>query len=306
MSELDGPPEPSTTGQESASNRPVVVTTQQEVRDAADAARAAGHTVGLVPTMGYLHDGHASLMAKAGTECSYVVATIFVNPLQFAAGEDLDSYPRDVAADTELAASHGVDLLFVPDTDEMYRTEPLTTVSVRGPITEQFEGATRTTHFAGVATVVSKLFNIVGPCRGYFGEKDYQQLRLLKKMVEDLSIPVVVVGCPIVREADGLAMSSRNAYLTEPQRATAPVVNRALRAGVEAIDHGERSAEAVRHLMAEMVRAEPLAELDYIDVVRADDLAAIDPLEGELRLLAAVKIGIPRLIDNVGVTTPAG
>ena len=285
-------------------DRPQIVTTQQALRQATEAARAAGHTVGLVPTMGYLHDGHASLMSAASRDCSFVVASIFVNPLQFAADEDHDSYPRDVAADIALAARHGVDLLFVPDTEEMYRTEPLTTVSVRGPITEQFEGVSRPTHFAGVATVVSKLFNITGPCRGYFGEKDYQQLRLLQQLVEDLSIPAEVVGCPIVRETDGLAMSSRNAYLTEPQRTAAPVLNRALMAGVAAIEQGERCAQAVRDLMAEVVDAEPLADLDYIDVVRADDMESIDPLEGELRLLTAAKIGIPRLLDNVAAVVP--
>ncbi len=284
---------------------PRVVTTQADFRAATDAARAAGHTVGLVPTMGYLHDGHASLMRAAAAECDFVVATIFVNPLQFAADEDLDSYPTDIAADTALAKAQGVKLLFIPDTDEMYRQPPVTAVTISGTITSGFEGGSRPTHFSGVATVVAKLFSLTGPCRAYFGEKDYQQLIMIRTMVEDLSIPVEVVGCPIVREHDGLAMSSRNSYLTESQRAAAPVVNRALRAGVAAIEAGERSADAVRALMAELVNAEPEANLDYIDVARAHDLEPIDPLSGELRLLAAVKIGIPRLIDNLGTTIPA-
>jgi len=286
----------------SATSDPVIVDTQAAVRAAADAARADGKIVGLVPTMGYLHAGHASLMDAAGAECDFVLATIFVNPLQFAADEDLDSYPTDIAADTALARDHGVDLLFIPGQHEMYRQPPLTSVALSGPITSGFEGASRPTHFSGVATVVAKLFGLIGPCRAYFGEKDYQQLVMVRRMAEDLSFPVDVVGCPIVREADGLAMSSRNSYLTESQRAAAPVVNRALKVGVAAIENGERSPDVVRALMADVVNAEPEADLDYIDVANAADLGAIDPLAGELRLLAAVKIGIPRLIDNLGVT----
>ncbi len=284
------------------------VATIAELRSMLDAERAAGRTIGFVPTMGYLHDGHASLMRAARAETDVVVTSIFVNPLQFAANEDLGSYPRDLERDSQLAADAGVDLVFVPATDEMYPDgHPIaTTVSVAGA-SEGFEGASRPTHFAGVATVVAKLFSIVGPCRSYFGEKDFQQLAVVRRMVADLSMPVEVVGCETVREADGLAMSSRNAYLTDDERASAPVVHRALRAGVAAILAGETDPAEVRSLMARIVAAEPLGELDYADVVDAASLAVPSTLgpgapHGDLRLLAAVRFGSARLIDNVGVT----
>jgi pantoate--beta-alanine ligase len=263
--------------------------------------RAAGRTVGFVPTMGYLHDGHASLMRAARADTDVVVASVFVNPLQFGVGEDLDDYPRDPARDAEVAAGSGVDLLFTPAGDEMYRRPVLTTVSV-AQVSEGLEGATRPTHFAGVATVVAKLFAIVGPCRAYFGAKDFQQVAVVRRMVHDLSFPVEVVACPTRREPDGLAMSSRNVYLTPDERAAAPVLYTALRAGAAAIGAGERDPAAVRDLMAGIIEAEPLAELDYAAVVDADSFTVPDPLAGTLRLLAAVRFGRARLIDNVGVT----
>jgi pantoate--beta-alanine ligase len=280
------------------------VGTIAELRSQLDGERALGRTVGFVATMGYLHDGHASLMRQARAETDVVVASIFVNPLQFGAGEDLDAYPRDLDRDTRLAEAAGVDLLFVPGSDEMYPTPVLTTVSVAG-LSEPLEGATRPTHFAGVATVVAKLFAIVGPCRAYFGEKDFQQLAVVRRMVRDLSFPVEVVGCPTARELDGLALSSRNAYLTGEEREAAPVVYRALRAGVASILAGEDDPAAVRSLMAQIIEAEPLARLDYAEVVDADSFGVPDPLGGNLRLLAAVRFGRARLIDNVGVTIPA-
>lgn len=282
------------------------VTTVAEVRAATHAARCAGRTVGLVPTMGYLHDGHVSLMTAAAAENDLVVATIFVNPLQFAADEDLSTYPRDLAGDTAKAAGAGVHLLFVPDDGEMYPAEPVTNVVV-STITEHMEGASRPTHFGGVATVVTKLFSIVGECSAYFGEKDFQQLAMVRTMVRDLSMPVNIVGCPIVREPDRLAMSSRNAYLEPSEREAAPVVNRLLRAGAEAIEAGERDPHRVREVMAGVAAAEPLAQLDYAEVVRADNLAPVTTaaeMQGELRLITAVKIGIPRLLDNIGVVVP--
>jgi pantoate--beta-alanine ligase len=263
--------------------------------------RAAGRTVGFVPTMGYLHDGHASLMRAARADTDVVVASVFVNPLQFGVGEDLDDYPRDPARDAEVAAGSGVDLLFTPPGDEMYPRPVLTTVSV-AQVSEGLEGATRPTHFAGVATVVAKLFAIVGPCRAYFGAKDFQQVAVVRRMVHDLSFPVEVVACPTRREPDGLAMSSRNVYLTPDERAAAPVLYTALRAGAAAIGAGERDPAAVRDLMAGIIEAEPLAELDYAAVVDADSFTVPDPLAGTLRLLAAVRFGRARLIDNVGVT----
>ena len=277
------------------------VTTIAAARAELDAARAAGRTVGFVPTMGYLHDGHASLMRQARGETDLVVASIFVNPLQFGAGEDLDAYPRDLDRDTALSAAAGVDLLFTPTAVEMYPTPVLTTVHV-AQVSAPLEGASRPTHFAGVATVVAKLFSIVGPCRAYFGAKDFQQVAVVRRMVHDLSMPVEVVACPTRREADGLAMSSRNVYLSADERTAAPLLYRALRAGAAAIGAGERDPAAVRSLMAQIIEAEPLAGLDYTAVVDADSFTVPEPLVGNLRLLAAVRFGRARLIDNVGVT----
>jgi pantoate--beta-alanine ligase len=275
------------------------VTTIADLRERLDRARAAGHSVGFVPTMGYLHAGHASLMAAARAEADVVVASIFVNPLQFGAGEDLDAYPRDLAADTAMAEAEGVDLLFVPALAEMYPDGPvLTTVSV-AEVSAPLEGRSRPTHFAGVATVVAKLFAIVGPCRAYFGEKDFQQVAVVRRMVRDLSFSVEVVACPTAREPDGLAMSSRNAYLTAEERAAAPVVHAALLVGRLAIDAGERDPASVHALMADLIQAEPLAELDYAEVVDAGTFQVVDPLAGQLRLLAAVRFGKARLIDNL-------
>ena len=239
--------------------------------------------------------------APPGEVDDVVVASIFVNPLQFGAGEDLDAYPRDLARDTALATEAGVDVLFTPPVEEMYPRPVLTTVSV-AQVSERFEGATRPTHFAGVATVVAKLFAIVGPCRAYFGAKDWQQIAVVRRMAADLSLPVEVVACPTRRELDGLAMSSRNVYLTPEEREAAPVVHTALRAGVASITAGERDPAAVRDLMAGIIRAEPLAELDYAEVVDAESFSVPEPLTGNLRLLAAVRFGRARLIDNVGVT----
>jgi pantoate--beta-alanine ligase len=272
-----------------------------ELRAILDGRRAEGRTVGFVPTMGYLHDGHASLMRAARAADDVVVTSIFVNPLQFGAGEDLDAYPRDLARDTALSEGAGVDLLFTPSVEEMYPRPVLTTVSV-AEVSAPLEGASRPTHFAGVATVVAKLFAIVGPCRAYFGAKDFQQVAVIRRMVADLSIPVEVVACPTLREPDGLAMSSRNVYLTPDERAAAPVVYTALRSGAAAIAAGERDPATVRALMASIIEAEPLARLDYAEVVDADSFTVPEPLSGNLRLLAAVRIGRARLIDNVGVT----
>jgi pantoate--beta-alanine ligase len=279
---------------------PLTVPTIDALRAALDGHRAAGRTVGFVPTMGFLHEGHASLMDAARSATDVVVTSIFVNPLQFGPTEDLDAYPRDLSADTALAERCGVDLLFVPATAEMYPSPMRTTVSVSG-VSEPLEGRTRPTHFDGVATVVAKLFSIVGPCRAFFGEKDFQQLAVVRRMVHDLSLPIDVVGCPTVREPDGLAMSSRNAYLTPAERAAAPVVHAALQAGRAAVLAGERDAARVRQVMADVIGAEPLAELDYAEVVDVATFEERDPLVGSLRLLAAVRFGRARLIDNLGV-----
>ena len=268
-------------------------------REALDTERHAGRAVGLVPTMGYLHDGHRSLMDAAVVANGVAALTIFVNPLQFAPTEDLSTYPRDLQRDLAMARSAGIDHVFTPDVAEMYPEAIATTVSVAG-VSSALEGASRPTHFDGVATVVAKLFAIAGPCRAYFGEKDFQQLAVVRKMTSDLSLPVAVVGCPTVRESDGLAMSSRNVYLNDAERAAAPVLHRALRAGREAIEQGVRDAAAVRAVMAEVIAAEPLARLDYAEVVDAATFVVPAPLAGTLRLLVAVRFAKARLIDNIG------
>ncbi|HXH56151.1 MAG TPA: pantoate--beta-alanine ligase [Iamia sp.] len=280
------------------------MTTIAEVRAFAEEARAGGGAVGFVPTMGYLHEGHASLMAAARAECDRVVASVFVNPLQFGAGEDLGAYPRDIERDTALAAAAGVDLLFVPGAAEMYPGAVVTSVRV-AEITDRFEGATRPGHFAGVATVVAKLFAIVGPCSAYFGEKDWQQVCVVRRMAADLSLPVRVVACPTSREPDGLARSSRNVYLTDDERSAAPVLRRALQAGADLVAAGVRDAARVEARVAEAVATEPLVVLDYVAAVSADTLAPLDPLVGEIRLLVAARVGRPRLLDNIGLTVPA-
>ncbi len=296
--------------------RPVLVETIEEIRAVLDEHRGAGRTIGFTPTMGYLHDGHGSLMRAAAAESDTVVASIFVNPLQFAADEDLDSYPRDLDHDRQLAAANGVDLLFTPTVDEMYPGGPvLTSVSV-ADLSERWDGASRPTHFTGVATVVSKLFNIIGPCRAYFGEKDFQQLAVIRRMVADLSMPVTVVGCPIVREADGLAMSSRNAYLSTEDRAAAIVLRRTLDVGQALIGEGETDPGRIVDAMTVTMSSEPRATLDYVTVVDPLTLQVPDrlhPPDGDAdralpsaRLLIAARLGSTRLIDNcsasVGVT----
>ena len=283
-----------------------VLTTIAETRSLLDKARADGRSVGLVPTMGYLHAGHRTLMDRSVASRDVTLVTVFVNPLQFGAHEDLSTYPRDFDRDAAMCDAAGVDVVLHPSVEEMYPlgTPTLTSVSV-AEISAPMEGASRPTHFAGVATVVSKLFNIAGPCHAYFGEKDWQQLAVIRRMAADLSFPVEVVGCPTVREPDGLAMSSRNAYLTAEERAAAPVVHWALVAGAAAVAAGERDPVHVRALVADLIQAEVLAELDYAEVVDADTLQEVEPLTGKLRLLAAVRFGRARLIDNEGATAAA-
>jgi pantoate--beta-alanine ligase len=269
---------------------------------ALDAERQAGRSVGLVPTMGALHDGHASLVELAARECHVVTVTIFVNPLQFGAGEDLDAYPRTLDADVKLAEQAGASIVFAPTVREMYGDGTATTVSVASEMTGVLEGASRPGHFDGVATVVSKLFAMTGRCRAYFGEKDFQQLAVVQRMASDLSFPVEVVPCPTVRADDGLALSSRNAYLTDDERKAAPVLHRALRAGAAAIAAGLDPEP----LMAAELATEPLVETEYAVVVDAATLQRPAELVGDLRLLVAARLPSARLIDNLGVTVSDG
>jgi pantoate--beta-alanine ligase len=277
------------------------VATISEVRQSCDAARAAGGTVGLVPTMGYLHAGHLSLVARARAENDVVWVTIFVNPLQFGPNEDLDRYPRDLANDLRLCEEAGVHGVFAPDTAEMYPRPSLTTVHVSG-LTEDLCGKARPTHFDGVTTVVTKLFSIVGPCRAYFGRKDAQQLAVVRRMSADLDLPVEVVGCPLVREADGLALSSRNAYLSADERRAAPVLFRALRAAADAVTGGLRDAARVRKIIETTVATEPSVDLEYVEVRDAEELRPIVDLDGGVLVALAARLGATRLIDNIGIT----
>lgn len=267
-----------------------------------DADRAVGLRVGFVPTMGYLHDGHVSLIDAAVVANDRTVVSIFVNPLQFAEGEDLEDYPRDLDADRDRCAAAGADYVFAPAVEEMY-PEPVDTVVTVPGVAAPLEGVHRPTHFAGVATVVAKLFAIVGPSRAYFGAKDWQQVAVVSRMVSDLSIPVEVVPCPIVREADGLAMSSRNVYLTDTERPQAPALRRALDAGLARIDAGERDPAAIEAVMRTVLAADaPDGAVDYVAAVPSHSLTPDGALRGAVRLLVAVKFSKARLIDNDGTT----
>jgi pantoate--beta-alanine ligase len=276
-----------------------VVRTIADLRAVLTAARLERREVGFVPTMGYLHDGHRSLLREAAARNDTTVVSVFVNPLQFAPTEDLDRYPRDLERDVQMASEEGVRYVFAPSQHEMYPDRIVTTVSVAG-VSEPLEGASRPSHFAGVATVVTKLFSIVGPCRAYFGEKDFQQLAVIRRLVLDLSLPIEVVACPTIREPDGLAMSSRNVNLTADARRAAPVLLRALQAGRHAIEAGERDAMHVRRAMRTVVESEPLVDLDYAEVVDESSFVIPAPLAGTLRLLIAARLPHARLIDNIG------
>jgi len=277
----------------------IVAREPEELRDFSDGARRRGKSVGLHPTMGALHGGHRANIAKMAAECDAGAVTIFVNPLQFGAGEDFASYPRKLDADLALAEEAGADLVFAPAPQVMFPEEPLARVSV-AKLGEVLEGQHRPGHFDGVATVVAKLLAIAGPCWAYFGEKDYQQLVLVRRLVADLSLPAVVVPCPTVRETDGLALSSRNTYLSPKEREAAPALYWSLLAGKRAVEElGERNATKVKGYMLEAAAREGLLELDYAEVADPSSLAPVGSVSGEVRLLIAGRVGKTRLIDNV-------
>ncbi len=276
-----------------------LVETISEVRERLDVHREEGRSIGFVPTMGYLHDGHASLMTASVEANDITAASIFVNPLQFAPEEDLEAYPSDIDQDLAVCRESGVDLVFAPSLTEMY-PRPVDTVVTVPAVAAPLEGIARPTHFAGVATVVAKLFSIVGGNRAYFGAKDWQQVAVVRRMVADLSMPVEVVACPTIREPDGLAMSSRNIYLTPEEREQAPVLRRALDIGLAIVEGGEIEPVVVEAAMRDELSSAPAAELDYAAAVQADSLVNDGPLHGEIRLLLAVRFGRARLIDNDG------
>lgn len=273
-----------------------VVSTVKEVRDIVAGWRKEGKTVGFVPTMGYLHEGHGSLISKAVEQNDKAVVSIFVNPMQFGPTEDLESYPRDLEKDSKFCESLGADLIFHPEPEEMYHDGFSSFVDMT-VLTEELCGLSRPVHFRGVCTVVSKLFNIVQPDRAYFGQKDAQQLAVIKHMVDDLNMNVEVIGCPIIREEDGLAKSSRNTYLSAEERKAALCLSRAVKTGQEAICKGIKAEEVLSKMRA-VIEAEPLAKIDYVSMVDALDMQPVDSVEKDVLVAMAVYIGKTRLIDN--------
>ena len=274
-----------------------IVTTIDEVRTQVRAWRKEGLTVGLVPTMGYLHEGHQSLIARSVAENDRTVVSDFVNPIQFGPSEDLATYPRDIDRDAALCEATGADLIFHPEASEMYAPDFCTYVDM-DHLTKGLCGASRPIHFRGVCTVVSKLFHIVQPDRAYFGQKDAQQLAVIRRMVRDLNMPLDIVGCPIIREADGLAKSSRNTYLSAEERQAALCLSRALNKGKAAIDAGETDAAKVKAIITAEIEAEPLSRIDYVEIVDWNNLEPVDSTTGSILAAVAVYIGKTRLIDN--------
>lgn len=274
-----------------------IAQTIQETRNTIKEWRRQGYTIGLVPTMGYLHDGHASLMKKAKESCQKVVVSIFVNPMQFGANEDLSTYPRDLEADSRLCESLGVDLIFHPSVEEMYDPGFCSFVDMTG-LTKELCGKSRPIHFRGVCTVVTKLFNIVTPDKAFFGQKDAQQLAVIKRMTADLNMDIEIVGCPIIREEDGLARSSRNVYLNKEERQAALILSKTIQLGQQMVQQGTRSVSQLLAAMKASLESEPLARIDYVEAVSMDTIQPIDTLQGQVLVAMAVFIGKTRLIDN--------
>ncbi len=277
-----------------------VVKTIEELRSIVKWWRGEGHSVGLVPTMGYLHEGHKSLIVKAVSENDRVVVSDFVNPTQFGVNEDLDSYPRDIDRDAALCEEAGADVIFHPEPEEMYAFGNCTFVDM-DHLTKGLCGKTRPTHFRGVCTVVSKLFNIVTPDRAYFGEKDAQQLAVIRRMVRDMNFNLTIVGCPIVREEDGLAMSSRNTYLNPAERKAALILHKSLTMGQEMIEAGEKDVQKIKNAIVKQIKTERLARIDYVELVYTETLEPVKTITGPILAAIAVYIGKTRLIDNFTV-----
>lgn len=273
-----------------------IVSTIEEVRAQVNAWKKEGNTIGFVPTMGYLHEGHMSLIDAAG-ENDKVVVSIFVNPIQFGPNEDLASYPRDLERDAKMCEEHGVDLIFHPTPEEMYGDNFYSFVDM-DVLTKELCGLSRPVHFRGVCTVVTKLFNIITPDKAYFGQKDAQQLAIIKRMVKDLNMPLTIVGCPIVREADGLAKSSRNTYLSPEERKAALVLSRSISLGKEMVEKGECDSAKIIAAMTAEIEKEPLAKIDYVKIVALDTMQQVEKIDGGILTAIAVYIGKTRLIDN--------
>lgn len=278
-----------------------VVKTIQEVRDQVSIWRKEGFSIGFVPTMGYLHEGHQSLIRKSAEQNDRTVVSVFVNPIQFGPNEDLEAYPRDLERDKAAVEEAGGDLIFNPEPSEMY-PDHFTSFIDTTETTELLCGAVRPIHFRGVCTVVGKLFNIVLPDRAYFGQKDAQQLATIRRFVRDLNFPVEVIACPIVRESDGLAKSSRNTYLNPAERQAAVILSKSLNLGREAIEQGERDAKKVIAVITASLQSEPLARIDYVEVVDFENIQRVERIAGETLVAIAVYIGKTRLIDNFVIT----
>lgn len=276
----------------------IIATTIAQVRAQVAAWKKEGLTVGLVPTMGYLHEGHASLVDEAVRQCDRVVASDFVNPTQFGPNEDLEAYPRDFDRDCALLEEHGCAMVFHPAVEEMYAPGAATYVEILSDMPKQLCGKTRPIHFRGVCTVVSKLFNIVTPDKAFFGQKDAQQLAIIRQMVRDLSYGIEIVGCPIVREADGLAKSSRNTYLSETERQAALVLSESVFLGQKMVAEGETDANKIVAAMTEHIQAQPLAKIDYVSAVDGVTMDPVERIAGTVLVAMAVYIGKTRLIDN--------
>ena len=276
----------------------IIATTIAQVRAQVAAWKKEGLTVGLVPTMGYLHEGHASWVEEAVRQCDRVVASDFVNPTQFGPNEDLEAYPRDFDRDCALLEEHGCAMVFHPAVEEMYAPGAATYVEILSDMPKQLCGKTRPIHFRGVCTVVSKLFNIVTPDKAFFGQKDAQQLAIIRQMVRDLSYGIEIVGCPIVREADGLAKSSRNTYLSEAERQAALVLSESVFLGQKMVAEGETDANKIVAAMTEHIQAQPLAKIDYVSAVDGVTMDPVDRIAGTVLVAMAVYIGKTRLIDN--------
>ena len=276
----------------------LIATTCSEVRAQVAAWKKEGLTVGLVPTMGYLHEGHASLVEEAVRQCDRVVVSDFVNPTQFGPNEDLEAYPRDFRRDCAILEAHGCHLVFHPTVEEMYPPDAATYVEMLSEMPKQLCGKTRPIHFRGVCTVVSKLFNIVTPDKAFFGQKDAQQLAIIRRMVRDMSYGIEIVGCPIVREADGLAKSSRNTYLSAEERKAALVLSKAVFLGEKLVREGETEADKLVSEMKACIEAEKLAKIDYVSAVDAVTMESVHRIDRPVLVAMAVYIGKTRLIDN--------
>ena len=275
----------------------IVARTPKEVKEIIREWKKQGYSIGLVPTMGYLHEGHGSLIERAVKENDKVMVSVFVNPIQFGPNEDLETYPRDFDADLQMIEKLGADMVFHPEPSDMYAPDFSTTISVAG-VSENLCGARRPGHFNGVCTVVTKLFNLSEADRAYFGQKDAQQLAVVRRMVRDLNANIEIIGCPIIREDDGLAKSSRNTYLNPDERKAATVLSKALRTGKQMIESGEKNAEVVKSKITEIISKEPLAKIDYVEITDWNSIEPVDIIDRSTLCAIAVYIGNTRLIDN--------